>query len=368
MAENPVLLRVLIIEDDPDDVLPLLRELQRGGFRTEQIQVETLEALDRALDVPFDLIVCDYRLGSFEAPQVLARVRDRGIDTPFIVVSGAIGEDLAVEMMKAGAHDYLMKGQLARLVPAVRRELEEAEVRRARRRAEEEVKQSYGALRRSDEERRLLLSRLVRAQEEERARIAADVHDDSIQVMTAALMRLELLAARSEDVALVQEIGTIGEWVRGATQRLRHLIFDLRPRVLEEDGLAAALREYLTRAGGPAWNVEGRLDREPDPETRVILYRVATEALTNVRKHAQASHVEVVLEDRDGGCEVRIVDDGVGFDAASNGASPAGHMGLSSMRERAELSGGRFELTSTPGAGTVVACWLPSGSPDRLGE
>jgi signal transduction histidine kinase len=108
------------------------------------------------------------------------------------------------------------------------------------------------------------------------------------------------------------------------------------------------------------WRVDDRLDSEPSPESRAVLYRVALEALTNVRKHARASSVDVVLERRGDGVAVRIRDDGAGFEVPSPEAgSGAGHIGLLSMRERAEAAGGRFALSTTPGEGTTVDFWMP---------
>ena len=103
-----------------------------------------------------------------------------------------------------------------------------------------------------------------------------------------------------------------------------------------------------------------RLDDEPAPEARAILYRVALEALTNVRKHADARRVEVLLERRGAGVVLRVRDDGSGFELPEPGApAEPGHIGLVSMRERAEAAGGRFEMSSTPGSGTTVEFWMP---------
>jgi signal transduction histidine kinase len=106
--------------------------------------------------------------------------------------------------------------------------------------------------------------------------------------------------------------------------------------------------------------VDNRLESEPGPESRAVLYRVALEALTNVRKHAHASSVDVLLERRGVGVAVRVRDDGEGFEVPSpEAARGGGHIGLLSMRERAEAAGGRFSLTTAPGEGTTVDFWMP---------
>ena len=120
-------LRLLLIEDSEDDAALVLRELQQGGFDVSFKRVETRDALIARLDgrETWDIIVSDYSLPSFSAPEALAVVRGLGLDLSFIIVSGTIGEETAVEAMRAGAQDFIVKGSLARLVPAVERELRE---------------------------------------------------------------------------------------------------------------------------------------------------------------------------------------------------------------------------------------------------
>ena len=132
-------LRVLIVEDQEDDAALMLRELRRAQFEPEYERVETEEELAAALEKGgWEIILSDHGLPRFNSLQALNILHESGLDLPFIIVSGSIGEDLAVAAMKSGAHDYIMKNNLARLGPAVERELREAEVRRARRDAEEQ--------------------------------------------------------------------------------------------------------------------------------------------------------------------------------------------------------------------------------------
>ena len=134
-------LRVLLVEDVEDDALLLLRELHRAGFDTQHHRVETSRAMQAALrDGTWDIIIADYSMPHFSGLSALKMMQKSGADIPFILVSGTIGEELAVSAMKAGASDYLMKDDLRRLVPAVARELQEAKNRQARRQAEEELR------------------------------------------------------------------------------------------------------------------------------------------------------------------------------------------------------------------------------------
>jgi len=142
-------LRVLIVEDAEDDALLLLRELRRGGYDPAYERVDTPVAMHAALDrQEWDIILSDYAMPHFSGLAALALVQERGLDLPFLLVSGTIGEESAVAAMRAGAHDYLMKDKLARLAPAVARELHEAAVRRARRQAEQALHASEQRFRR----------------------------------------------------------------------------------------------------------------------------------------------------------------------------------------------------------------------------
>jgi len=133
-------LRVLIVEDSENDARLLMRELQRGGYEVTHERVETADALSAALDRQvWDIAFGDYSMPHFNGVAALNLLRKRGLDIPFIFVSGTIGEDTAVEAMKNGANDYIMKGNLKRLLPAVDRELRESEMRKAHKQAEEMI-------------------------------------------------------------------------------------------------------------------------------------------------------------------------------------------------------------------------------------
>ena len=132
-------LNILIVEDSEDDCLLLLRELRHAGYDPAHERVETPEAMRSALaNRKWDIIISDYILPKFSGLAALTLLQERGLDLPFIIVSGNIGEDTAVGAMRAGANDYILKGNLKRLVPAVERELRDAVVRRDRKRIEEE--------------------------------------------------------------------------------------------------------------------------------------------------------------------------------------------------------------------------------------
>ncbi len=133
-------LRILLVEDSEDDAFLLFREIKSAGYDIESCRVETAADLIQSLkDEDWDIVITDHNLPGFDSSAALAIVREHDVDMPVIIVSGSIGEDIAVEAMKSGAHDYIMKGHMARLVPAIERELREAKSRKARRKAEEAI-------------------------------------------------------------------------------------------------------------------------------------------------------------------------------------------------------------------------------------
>ena len=228
-------------------------------------------------------------------------------------------------------------------------------------RVEDKLRRSLDILRRTMEDRRRLLLRLEDAQEEERRRIAADIHDDSIQVMTAADIRAQALSRRIEDPGLRSQAEELRETLRAAVERLRHLLFELRPPALDREGLVAALRSYAGDGTEPRVAIEDRLQEQPSGEIRAILFRIAQEAITNARKHSKGTRISVTLTSEGGGVRLIVSDDGAGFEVASLDAPEPGHIGLPTMVERAELAGGRCHIDSEPGRGTTIDAWVPLG-------
>lgn len=214
-------------------------------------------------------------------------------------------------------------------------------------------------------ERSALLERLVVAQEEERSRIAADVHDDSVQALAALGLRLGLLRKRlailpTAGTEVVDTVAELQASVAAATERLRHLLFDLEPAEAQRplpDALADAARHVLDPAG-IAWQVDVEPGVEIENAERVVAMRVAKEALANARDHSGARTVRITARRVDDATELSVADDGAGFDPAAAVPRP-GHRGLQTMRDRVEIAGGRFDLESPAGGGTVVRFRLP---------
>ncbi len=232
----------------------------------------------------------------------------------------------------------------------------------------EELRRAVRLLGSSIAQRRALVWRLARAQEEERSRIAVEIHDDSIQVLTGLGLQLQLLRRTVDSPVATGILDGVERTVAEATDRLRHVLFDLRPPALELKGLTLSVEELADRvlgASGCEVSVRSSLVRPASPVQQAVAYRIVKEALANAARHAQATSVEVVFEDRSGGLLLRVRDDGVGFDPSVAGDDR--HFGLPLMREQAELAEGWLVVSSQPGEGTTLEAWIP-GDGDEGGR
>ena len=216
-------------------------------------------------------------------------------------------------------------------------------------------------LRHREEERGRLLAAVVEASEDERRRIAHDVHDDPIQVMSAHVMRLQLLRRQVDDPELKAQIVELEDSGRAATARLRDLVFELHSPILETQGLQVAIEALLERTFdgvGVDYSVASSLDEEPPDATRDTAYRIVQEAIRNARRHAEAKAMTVELRRDVDDLVVRVVDNGRGFVPDAVEERP-GHLGLRAIRERAAAVGGGVAIDSAPGRGTTIVCRLP---------
>lgn len=481
-------LHLLLVEDCDADAELIGAELQAHGYAPDCQRVQTEpDFLAQLARGPWDVVIADYRLPRFSAMRALEIVQARRVDLPFIIVSGTIGEEVAVAAMKAGAHDYVMKGKLARLVPAVERELREAEVRRARARVEQEVRfqarllqavgqavlaidaagritywngaaeQLYGwpaaeaegrelnallrpangssaqpapgaepepgrnwsgevVLRRRDgsrvtalvtnapvidsdgriagmiqvstdvtqrklaelqledsrEQLRALAARLQSVREEERKGVSRDIHDELGQVLTGLKMELAWMRARlsgAEPVArepLLEKIALLGSLIDASAGTIRRLCAELRPGILDDLGLAAAIdwqaREFSRRTG-----IKCRVTSQPkdlclDPDSSTAVFRIFQEILTNVARHARGTRVTAHLTQDETAFVLEAKDDGCGIPPER--LSGVNSLGLLGMRERAMALGGRIEFAGRKNGGTTVTLTVPYKQPE----
>ena len=214
---------------------------------------------------------------------------------------------------------------------------------------------------RIEEERRRSGQLAMRAQEEERRRLARDLHDEVNQALTAILLRLEALA-QDTPPERIDEVAELKRLVNQAMEELLTLARQLRPSALDDHGLVPAVEAQLKRFSART-GIEVRMSTAGDPNElpevmQTAIFRVAQEALANVARHAGATVVEVELDEDDGRAELRVRDDGAGFEAGAipraGSEGPGAGLGLGGMAERARLVGGELDVRSAPGGGTSV--------------
>lgn len=229
------------------------------------------------------------------------------------------------------------------------------------------------ALETSARQRRLAQAALLQSAEEERTRIATDLHDDTVQVMTATLLSLDRLVRSMRELGrddLMNQARTASETLSLAINRTRTLMFELRPPLLLASGLPAAIGQLLrVLAAEEGFEAVVEIDVERLPEAvELLAYRTFAELLSNVRRHASASQVRARLVVDGDVLAGEVADDGTGFDVrqALDGRTAPLHLGLDSTAERLRLAGGELEIESTLGEGTVVRLRIPlNGRGDR---
>lgn len=359
-------LSVLVLDESPGLVAEISRRLEAAHVDARVQRVETRAALERAVDerVP-DIVIADYRGGEVDGFAALTHVRGRAPDVPFIFLTDEIGDEAAVDALKNGATDLVLKSHLARVVPAVERALRESADRRERRAAEEELRDSRDQL-------RALTAYLQFVREEERTRIAREVHDELGQMLTNLKIELSWLSSRlPKNRRLLRErakhmLGHIDALVH----TIRQIVTELRPGILDDLGLVPALEwqagEFQRRTGMRCHFTADVPERQWDDDITTALFRIFQETLTNVLRHAQATKVDVHLFIERGQLVLEIADNGRGITEAE--VSNTRSIGLLGMRERAALLGGEISFSGTPGRGTTVIIRLPIPQSTRTDE
>lgn len=352
MANRP--LRVLHLEDSELDHELALAHLRRDGLAVDCRRVESRAEFEAALAEPWDLVLSDFNLPGFSGLQALQILRRRRLELPFVLVSGEIGEETAVDAMRNGASDYLLKNNLARLAPAVEHAIEASQTRRARDAADRELQASRQQL-------RDLAQHLQKSIEDERTAIAREIHDEVGGSLTALQFDLDWIRRHAQAPALQQRAVAALELLTHAIDASKRVMHNLRPAILEQ-GLVPAL-QWMARNFERRTGIECRLQASHEvlalpAGVPLVAYRMAQEALTNVSKHAQATQVRIDLAVGAGVLSLEVSDNGRGMTAADRAKSRS--FGLRGLHERAATVGGWVDVASGPG-GTHLILSVPIG-------
>lgn len=347
-------------------------------------RVETEGEMRAALEArPWDVILADHSMPKFSAPDALRLLQEQGLDVPFIIVSGHIEEDIAISAMRAGAHDYIMKNHLTRLVPAVERELREAETRAARRRTELELREAqeqlelrveartadlqtaYARLERVIEERKRLEAEILEIAEDERRRIGFDLHDDLGQKLTGVSLMLKGLEARlrRQQNPGADDLARIHTLITEITEHTHNLARQFSSLSMQGSDLSDVLKELATNVKRLfdvtcAFSAKGTLPPISQNVTAQI-YKIVQEAVSNAIKHGKARHVSIDIHARPEQLVVTVKNDGLPFTPPP---ATSKRMGLKIMDYRANTINATLNIEPAEKGGTLVTCAVSVGN------
>ena len=411
-------LRILFVEDNPLDAELAVRELQKNGFDTKWQRIENYsDFMNRMTQDPPDIIISDDAMPQFSAGEALQCLRESGLTIPFIVVSHAIGEEEAVQLMRNGAADYLRKDRMGRLGEAVRHALEERRLRSQYAEAQEELRllnrdlekrvvertaeleaatraKAHELFERQQVEQRLrqladtledqvkertqqlatsyarlraLATDLTIAEQTERRRLATELHDYLAQMLVVTRMKVSQLLRQDHDLDVRTILQEADQLLHQSLDYTRTLVSELTPQALYERGLSAAVRwlgDQMRRQ--QILTVEISLDTPelPLPEAdAVLLFHSIRELLFNVLKHGKTDRASVLMSYDQEVLSITVSDHGCGFHVSGLSEDRSDRFGLLSVRERMIALGGDFDLQSEPGKGTVASLHFPFRMP-----
>ncbi|MEN6465291.1 MAG: response regulator [Syntrophaceae bacterium] len=367
--------RALLLEDSEADA-ELIRFALRDAVPGLTVkQVDTRDDFVRELkEFSPQIILSDYLVPGFDGRSALRIVRDSNPDLPFVFISGALGEELAVELLRAGATDYILKDRMSRLPSAVIRSLEDAREKSAlaqrtaevlektaqlaqevevRRQAERELLESQRDLRR-------LALEISRAENRELRRIAVEIHERIGQNLVLVLMSLEDLKKKLQDP---EELGRATALIDKTVREVRSLALEASPPVLYEFGIFAALEwlceTFRAKSRTAILLQAGKQDPLPSQDLQVFLFKAVWEMVRNALQHAAAKNIVVRCGIEPEGIYAEVQDDGSGFGPAVLGNRQSG-LGLFSIRERLTYLGGSLSVESSSG-GSLLRITLPPG-------
>jgi len=352
LTENPTAPLILLVEDEPGHAAAIQRSFQAATENYRLEIVDTLHDARGALNrLQPALVLADYRLPDGKGSD-LASAADGAC--PVILMTARGSEQIAVQALKAGVQDYVVKSAetFAHMPETVNHSLKEWALVLARKQAEETL--------------RCYARRLIEMEEELRKKLAAELHDEIARDLTVLGMNISVISSTLAGDApkyLSARLDDSARLIEGISRTTRNIMASLRPPVLDDYGLVSALRWYSeifsARTAIQVSVQDDGLFPRLRPEVELALFRITQEALMNTAKHAGAKSVTITLGGAPGKVRFTFVDDGIGSPPPSTSPAQVSGWGMTIMRERAQLVGGHFTYYSQPGQGTSVTVELP---------
>lgn len=352
MDDQPI--KLLLVDDDEDDYVIIQDLLSEVGWAKFYLHwASTYVAAQEAVQSnDYDVYLLDYRLGERDGLELMRWLRKEGSTAPVIMLTAYGDHELDMKAMRDGVADYLEKNRIN--PPLLERSIRYAMER----------ERHLALLRRSGRQLRLLSSKLIEAEEKERKLVARELHDSIGASLTAIIYGLEeALEIASDELAI--QLREVLAMAQETVEETRRISSNLRPSIVDDLGIMATINWFSRQFQGlyDSITIEKHMEVQEDEVAeplKIVIYRILQEAMNNVAKHSNADTVHISLRRTEESLELAVEDNGRGFDSVSllqQGKSLTG-MGLGSMRERTELSGGSFTISSKKGEGTVVeASW-----------
>lgn len=342
-------IKILHLEDLSSDAELVDRMLRKSTLHFDKKVVSNRDDFVNAL-VQFipDVILSDHSLPSFDSQEALSIVKSMQVNVPFILVTATVSEEYAVEVMKEGAYDYILKDRLQRLPSAITSALSKYDLQKQ---AEQE------RIRHQQIEQKLITETSVRVQEKEREEIGRELHDNINQILASGKLYLE--AATGDDHPSSPIIQKGIERLVLAMNEIRQLSHRLVAPALESISLTQAIGELAENSKGIG-QIQLHFDAQFDEnllksDMKLMLYRVVQEQFNNIIKHSGASNATILVRSDSSSVILMIKDDGRGFDSGKT----SGGIGIRNITNRVKLFNGKITLESVPGNGCTLLVTIP---------
>lgn len=356
---EPQALCILHLEDSLADHRLALLTLRRAGLVFTMHHADSLEGFAALMaTIPaVDVILADYQLPGFTAMDAWEWLQQQAQQPPFILLSGAIGETAAVDAIRLGVADYVLKDDMARLPHVMQRACEVHESRRLREQAVQELAASQKRLAE-------LTEHLQSSIEQERAAISREIHDDIGGALTAIRFDLAWIGRHSSQDGVREHAQAATSMLQHAIGASQRIMMNLRPPILDQ-GLVAAVQwlaeDFERRTNVPVRMLASAPSIVLSDAVQLVAYRTAQEALTNISKYAAPTQVRIDLSDSEGMLTLEVSDNGKGFNPQTLEKPKA--FGLRGLQERAKMVDGWLDISSRPGQGTSLILSVPLALP-----
>lgn len=349
--------KILFCEDTIGDVELMKNELKKANMKYEYRWVDTKEEyLIEIKEFVPDVIVCDYSLPTFTGMDALLLLKKSELKIPFILVTGNLSEQLALDFLEEGVDDFLVKSSFGRVPTAIRKAIAKKKLENEKERIGDELVQSQIQL-------RALLKKMQVVREEERSRIALEIHDELGQQLTALKMDIDwvMLKQKNPEPKMIERLHEMLKLSDSIIKSVRRISFELRPAIIDDLGLMAALEwkcaEFEEKTGVPCLFIPHVKDRKFEKQFSITAFRILQETLTNVVRYANAKSVTVSVSENEKELMMEIKDDGIGI--SEDDMINKKTLGIFGMKERAMMLGGNLTVKGEPNKGTTTKLIIP---------